>query len=66
MRAKAIRTKPLTRRTLPRVRGSAVNRVLREWLKTKGVKVTEIETPGMHTWMGWRRNPAEFAPLLFR
>jgi hypothetical protein len=30
------------------------------------VKVTEIETPGMHTWMVWRRNLAEFAPLLFR
>jgi enterochelin esterase-like enzyme len=43
-----------------------VNRDLREWLKTKGVKVTEIETPGMHNWMVWRRNLAEFAPLLFR
>jgi enterochelin esterase-like enzyme len=43
-----------------------VNRALREWLKTKGVKATEIETPGMHTWMVWRRNLAEFAPLLFR
>jgi enterochelin esterase-like enzyme len=43
-----------------------VNRALREWLKTKGVKATEIETPGMHTWMVWRRNLAEFAGLLFR
>jgi enterochelin esterase-like enzyme len=43
-----------------------VNRNLREWLKTKGVKATEIETPGMHTWMVWRRNLAQFAPLLFR
>jgi enterochelin esterase-like enzyme len=43
-----------------------VNRNLREWLKTKSVKVTEIETPGMHTWMVWRRNLAEFVPLLFR
>jgi enterochelin esterase-like enzyme len=43
-----------------------VNRNLREWLKSKGVKVTEIETPGMHTWMVWRRNLAEFAGLLFR
>lgn len=43
-----------------------VNRNLREWLKAKGVKVTEIETPGMHTWMVWRRNLAELAPLLFR
>ena len=43
-----------------------VNRNLRAWLKTKGVKETEIETPGMHTWMVWRRNLAEFAQLLFR
>jgi len=43
-----------------------VNRDLREWFKSKGVKVTEIETPGMHTPMVWRRNLAEFAPLLFR
>jgi enterochelin esterase-like enzyme len=43
-----------------------VHRDFREWLQTKGVKVTEIETPGMHTWMVWRRNLAEFAPLLFR
>jgi enterochelin esterase-like enzyme len=43
-----------------------INRNLREWLKTKGVKMTEIETPGMHTWMVWRRNLAELAPLLFR
>jgi enterochelin esterase-like enzyme len=43
-----------------------VNRSLRDWLKTKGVKLIEIETPGMHTWMVWRRNLAEFAQLLFR
>jgi enterochelin esterase-like enzyme len=43
-----------------------VNRNLREWLKSKGVQPTEIETPGMHTWMVWRRNLAEFAGLLFR
>jgi enterochelin esterase family protein len=43
-----------------------VNRSLREWLKSKEVKVTEIETPGMHTWMVWRRNLVEFSPLLFR
>jgi len=43
-----------------------INRNLRAWLKTKGVKATEIETPGMHTWMVWRRNLTEFAPLLFR
>jgi enterochelin esterase-like enzyme len=42
------------------------NRNLRGWLKSKGVKVTEIETPGAHTWVVWRRNLAEFASLLFR
>ena len=43
-----------------------LNRSLRQWLKAKGVKATETEIPGMHTWMVWRRNLAEFAPLLFR
>jgi enterochelin esterase family protein len=43
-----------------------VNRNLREWLKGKGVQHIDIETPGMHTWMVWRRNLAEFAALLFR
>ena len=42
------------------------NREMCHWLKGKGVQVTEIETPGMHTWMVWRRNLAAFAPLLFR
>lgn len=43
-----------------------VNRKLREWLKQKGIQHADIETPGMHTWMVWRRNLAEFAPQLFR
>lgn len=43
-----------------------VNRKLREWLKERGVQHADIETPGMHTWMVWRRNLAEFAPQLFR
>lgn len=43
-----------------------VNRELKAWLKTKNVPFTDIETPGMHTWMVWRRNLSEFAPLLFR
>jgi len=42
------------------------NRRFREWLKTQGVVHIDIETPGMHTWLVWRRNLAEFAPLLFR
>jgi enterochelin esterase-like enzyme len=43
-----------------------VNREFKSWLKNKGVQFTDIETPGMHTWMVWRRNLAAFAPLLFR
>jgi enterochelin esterase-like enzyme len=43
-----------------------LNRNLRAWLKSKGVQTTDIETPGRHTWMVWRRNLAEFAGLLFR
>jgi enterochelin esterase-like enzyme len=43
-----------------------INRNLREWLKTKGVQHTDIETPGQHTWMVWRRNLVEFSGLLFR
>jgi enterochelin esterase family protein len=42
-----------------------LNRSLRQWLQTKGVNHTDIETPGMHTWMVWRKNLAEFAQLLF-
>jgi enterochelin esterase-like enzyme len=42
-----------------------INRKLREWLKSKGVEHVDIETPGMHTWMVWRRNLSNFAPLLF-
>jgi len=42
------------------------NRKFRDWLKSKDIQHTDIETPGMHTWMVWRRNLSEFAPLLFR
>jgi enterochelin esterase-like enzyme len=44
----------------------AVNRKFREWLKSKGVQHADIETPGAHSWMVWRRNLVEFAPLLFQ
>ena len=43
-----------------------VNRNFREWLKSKGINHVDIETPGQHTWMVWRRNLTEFAGLLFR
>lgn len=42
------------------------NRNLRGWLKTTGIQHTDVETPGMHTWMVWRRNLAAFSELLFR
>jgi enterochelin esterase-like enzyme len=42
------------------------NRSLREWLKNHGIHHVPIETPGQHTWMVWRRNLAEFVPLLFQ
>jgi enterochelin esterase-like enzyme len=42
------------------------NRRLKSWLKEKGVAYTDIETPGMHTWMVWRRNLAQLSSLLFR
>jgi enterochelin esterase family protein len=42
------------------------NRSLREWLTSKDIRHTPIETPGAHTWMVWRRNLTEFLPLLFR
>jgi len=42
------------------------NRKMIAWLKAKGVAVTAVETPGMHTWMVWRHNLITFAPLLFQ
>jgi len=42
------------------------NRKFRDMLSAKYVRFTPIETPGMHTWMVWRRNLAEFSGLLFR
>jgi len=42
------------------------NRHLREWLTSKGVKHADVETPGAHTWMVWRRNLATFVPMLFQ
>lgn len=43
-----------------------LNRNFREWLKSKDVRNTPIETPGGHVWMLWRRNLADYATLLFR
>jgi len=42
------------------------NRKFVAWLKSNDVPVTAVETPGRHTWMVWRDNLANFAPLLFQ
>jgi enterochelin esterase family protein len=42
------------------------NRKVVDYLKSKNIRVTQIETPGMHTWMVWRRNLIAAAPLLFQ
>src|SRR5882762_6694349 len=43
-----------------------LNRKLRSWLDVKGVHKVDVETPGAHTWMVWRRNLVAFSGLLFR
>ena len=43
-----------------------LNRKLRSWLDTRGIKKVDVETQGMHTWMVWRRNLIVFTGLLFR
>ena len=43
-----------------------INRKVRAWLASKNIKHLDIETPGAHTWMVWRRNLTEFSSLLFR
>jgi enterochelin esterase family protein len=43
-----------------------INRKFRDWLKSKGIQHRDIETPGAHTWMVWRRNLVSFASLLFQ
>ncbi|MBC8165600.1 MAG: esterase, partial [Bryobacteraceae bacterium] len=42
------------------------NRKVIDFLKSKQVTATLRETTGGHTWMVWRRNLADFAPMLFR
>src|SRR5579859_580777 len=43
-----------------------INRALRARLASKDIRHVDIETPGGHTWLVWRRNLTEFAQLLFR
>lgn len=40
-------------------------RDLHRWLINKGIDHMDIETPGAHTWMVWRRNLTALTPLLF-
>jgi enterochelin esterase-like enzyme len=42
------------------------NRKFRDWLASKGIPKVDIETPGRHTWLVWRRNLTDFSALLFR
>jgi enterochelin esterase family protein len=42
------------------------NRDFKDYLKSKDIQFTNVETPGAHTWMVWRRNLTEIAPLLFQ
>jgi len=42
------------------------NRKFVEWLESKDLHHTWTEVPGVHSWRVWRRNLADFVPLLFR
>jgi len=42
------------------------NRKFEQWLTSKQVVHTWVETPGRHSFLVWRRYLAEFAPLLFQ
>jgi enterochelin esterase-like enzyme len=41
------------------------NREFVHWLESKDVHCTWTEVSGVHSWRVWRRNLADFAPLLF-
>jgi enterochelin esterase family protein len=43
-----------------------LNERVRAWLTSRNIKHTDVNTSGGHTWLVWRRNLAEFAPLLFQ
>jgi enterochelin esterase family protein len=44
----------------------ATNKKFDEWLASKGIKHSWEESSGAHSWRVWRRNLAQFVPLLFR
>jgi enterochelin esterase-like enzyme len=45
---------------------AAPNRRLVTFLKEKNMPVTQVEIPGLHTWLVWRDNLIHFVPLLFQ
>jgi enterochelin esterase-like enzyme len=45
---------------------SEPNHKLVEWLKSKDMPVTYVQTPGVHSWIVWQDNLIHFAPLLFQ
>ena len=44
----------------------AANQQLSQWLKSKGIRHTWVQTPGQHSFRLWRRYLADFTPLLFQ
>ena len=44
----------------------SANRKLVALLKERNMPVTQVEIPGLHTWLVWRDNLIHFAPLLFQ
>ena len=42
------------------------NRAFYDWITSRGVTAKWVEIPGEHSFRVWRRNLADFAPLLFR
>ncbi len=42
-----------------------INRPFRAWLRTRGISFTDVETPGAHNFLVFRRNLDALLPLLF-
>jgi len=45
---------------------SEPNHKLADWLKSKDMPVTYVQTPGLHSWIVWQDNLIHFTPLLFQ
>jgi enterochelin esterase family protein len=46
--------------------GLNANRQFKAWLKARGVRFVDVETPGAHTFLVFRRNLDALLPLLFQ